>query len=591
MRRRKNIGVVFTPNNIADYMSKILIYNYLKTSFEDKIIIELICNNKLPKNETIKNDIYNLLKSIKILEPSVGEGALLIKISKLLFKILNLLNKKDKNIKKDIINSLHAYEIDNNSLEKAKKNILATLNMENAEFKFFNNDDFLLLNIEEKITDKFDIIIANPPYIREKENKSLFIPLKTSHYYQGRSDIWYLFFLYSADLLKDKGIMSFIIPNNWTTNESASKLRAYVQEKMKILSIVDFNDSNIFKMAMIQTMILTIKKEYVEDGEYYCDYKKKETLTPLDDFLDFKHFEKIIVNNSLSNLTFTKLKITNLLNKIEAKSNFKLKKLKEITQGIIHPQNVVSAAHVSKNKSFILDDGIFVITRFEKKELNLTRREKNIVKPTYTTRELKRYFKFGFPRFWTIYTDRTFNKISKMKKYPNIKKHLDKYQEIMTSDYKPYSLHRTRNKEFFKKGPKILVARKSQIPHFTYMEDESYPTFTFNVIISERIDLKYLTMLLNSKLMIFWLKNRGKMQGVHFQIDIAPLLSIPIVNNQEKTKELSNKLDLLIKEKKLNKKIINEADSIIYEIYGLTSEEIDIVEKDIKESHEKYIIS
>jgi hypothetical protein len=72
------------------------------------------------------------------------------------------------------------------------------------------------------------------------------------------------------------------------------------------------------------------------------------------------------------------------------------------------------------------------------------------------------------------------------------------------------------------------------------------------------------------------------MQGTHFQIDIEPLLRIPIVNNTEKTNILEEKLNLLLKEKKLNKKIIEECNLIIYLIYGLSNTEIDIIKKDIR---------
>jgi adenine-specific DNA-methyltransferase len=257
-------------------------------------------------------------------------------------------------------------------------------------------------------------------------------------------------------------------------------------------------------------------------------------------------------------------------------------KLKEVTQGIVHPQNTVSKKNIELVERLTLNEGVFVINEVEKKELGLNKKENSIVKPTYTTKELKRYFKLEKPRFWTIYTDKTFNDEIKIKDYPNIKKHIDKFSKINTSSNKPYGLHRPRNEYFFKKGDKILVARKSIIPTFTYLEDECYPTFTFNVIKSQRISLKYLTILLNSDLITFWLKHRGKMQGTHFQIDIEPLLRIPIVNNTEKTNILEEKLNLLLKEKKLNKKIIEECNLIIYLIYGLSNTEIDIIKKDIR---------
>ena len=51
---------------------------------------------------------------------------------------------------------------------------------------------------------------------------------------------------------------------------------------------------------------------------------------------------------------------------------------------------------------------------------------------------------------------------------------------------------------------------------------------TFNIIKTDRVNLLYLTALLNSRLVRFWLKHRGKMQGQNFQVDKEPLLAIPL---------------------------------------------------------------
>ncbi|MBO5800546.1 MAG: Eco57I restriction-modification methylase domain-containing protein, partial [Paludibacteraceae bacterium] len=72
----------------------------------------------------------------------------------------------------------------------------------------------------------FDIIIANPPYIKEgRMSKTFFEPYKDSLYYKGKMDIWYLFACNGLDLLNPNGVLCFIATNNWTTSFGASKLR------------------------------------------------------------------------------------------------------------------------------------------------------------------------------------------------------------------------------------------------------------------------------------------------------------------------------------------------------------------------------
>jgi adenine-specific DNA-methyltransferase len=102
--------------------------------------------------------------------------------------------------------------------------------------------------------------------------------------------------------------------------------------------------------------------------------------------------------------------------------------------------------------------------------------------------------------------------------------------------------------------------------------------------------------ILNSKVIWYWLKNKGKLQGKLLQIDREPLLKIPIYNaEKEKQKEIINLVDKIINFKKeiinisknsdkyfeLNNKIIEiekQIDQNVYKIYGLTEEEINIAE-------------
>ena len=95
-------------------------------------------------------------------------------------------------------------------------------------------------------------------------------------------------------------------------------------------------------------------------------------------------------------------------------------------------------------------------------------------------------------------------------------------------DIIPYGLHRARNENIFK-GTKIISIRKCEEPTFTYVNYDSYVSQTFNIIKTKRIDMVYLTGLLNSKLIKFWLKHMGKMQGNNYQVDKEPLMKIPIL--------------------------------------------------------------
>ncbi|EDC2882067.1 class I SAM-dependent DNA methyltransferase, partial [Campylobacter lari] len=190
--------------------------------------------------------------------------------------------------------------------------------------------------------------------------------------------------------------------------------------------------------------------------------------------------------------------------------------------------------------------------------------------------------------FWVIYTNSSFKNPNSMDNYPNLKKHLDKFKKVITSDNKPYGLHRARDEKFFTGSPRIVALRKCvNEPKFSYVDFDCYVSATFYVIKTQRIDTKYLVAILNSKLMMFWLKHKGKMQGNNYQIDKEPLLNIPIVDINSKNEKLANELIslvdeiLILKEQDKNANTKTQEDkinSIVYKLYNLNEEEIKIIE-------------
>jgi hypothetical protein len=443
----------------------------------------------------------------------------------------------------------------------------------------------------------FDIVIGNPPYIKEYTFRNAFNGLRKSPYYQGKMDIWYFFACKGIDLLKkDTGILTFIAQNNWTTSYGASKMRNKVIQDTKILQMIDFGSYMIFKNSNIQTMIIMFKSDTKTDN-YTFDYRKLEGknlhFNDVLDLLNHKQNPKaiylnpIIQRNIFENkpLTFSSRQIDAILNKISKKSNFKLKE-NEVAQGIVAPQDYVIKSHLKNIPNFSVRDGIFVLSNKEKEKIPFYEEELRLIKPFYTTKELERYYGKKENKEWVIYTDSKYKNPENIKPYPNIKNHLDRFQEVITSDNKPYGLHRARNEKFFK-GEKIIAVRKCLQPVFTYTDFDCYVSAAFYIIKTGRINLKYLTALLNSKLIAFWLKHKGKMQGENYQIDKEPLLALPIKKIPNEQQQLFIDLvDKIIAAKKENPKAYSialerEIDRLVYQLYDLTDEEITIVENKI----------
>ena len=91
------------------------------------------------------------------------------------------------------------------------------------------------------VTEGFDVVMGNPPYIKKYTYREAFDGVRESPYYQGKMDIWYLFACLSLDMLrKGSGILTFIATNNWVTNAGASKMRNKVIKNAQMLKMLDF---------------------------------------------------------------------------------------------------------------------------------------------------------------------------------------------------------------------------------------------------------------------------------------------------------------------------------------------------------------
>ncbi|ELQ6735115.1 Eco57I restriction-modification methylase domain-containing protein [Campylobacter coli] len=445
----------------------------------------------------------------------------------------------------------------------------------------------------------FDLIIGNPPYIKENDNKDLFTNTKKLRTYQGKMDIWYHFVGRGFDMLKNNGYLAFIATNNWVTNSGAKKLRNIVLEESQILSLVDFSSFMVFDSASIQTMIMSFQKTKPPKN-YEFHFAKITTQTPIyEDALSLLKNEKTQNNEILSiNLTpkkfidktlnFTKSDYEELFNKIQKYGKFYLEE-SEVAQGIVYPQENINKKSLEiLGNNFYLGQGIQKLTNEEVENLNLLKNEKILLKPIFESDNIQKYFVKRYNYFWVIYTNSSFKNPNSMDDYPNLKKHLDKFQNVITSDNKPYGLHRARDEKFFTGSPRIVALRKCVgEPKFSYVDFDCYVSATFYVIKTQRINVKYLTAILNSKLIAFWLKHKGKMQGNNYQIDKEPLLNIPIVTinskNQKIADELINLVDEILKAKEQDKnantqELENKINSLVYKLYNLTEDEIKIIE-------------
>ncbi len=605
-RKRKEQGIFYTPPFIVDY----IVRNALK-----------------PILDSCKN--VSELRRIKVLDPACGSGSFLIKVLEAIAEQYETSSDSEYVRKRILSENLYGVDLDQQAVEIARLNLLIhslntrellpplDKNIKNGNSLISGTDKELDRQFGKNWRDKkpfnwseefpevfkqggFDVIVGNPPYIKEFVNKSAFDGLHESPYYQGKMDLWTLFACVSIDLLKEGGTMSFIAPNNWVSNAGASILRDKILKEGELKTFIDFGDYKVFEQAGIQTMIYVFEKRKPRK-KYEVEYFRVANKNIAEEQLMIDMASKLerieIEPEKLigKNITFSTSESGSIFDKLENQRNFNLTD-EEISNGIHHHHDAVNKDRQEiLGNNFVLGEGIFVLSDSEKNKLLFNRKELGVIKPSYTTEELGRWYGDPQNKEWVVYTDSSFKDSKKIDSYPNIKKHLDKFKAVITSDNKPYGLHRAKKEKFFQ-GEKIIALRKCAQPTFTYVNFDSYVSATFYIIKSDRINQKYLTAILNSNLTAFWLKYKGKMQGNNYQLDKEPLINIPIrVGDEEQQKEITVLVDkMLALQKELHEeeehsekwkriksdieKTDRKIDEAVYKLYELTDEEIKIVE-------------
>src|SRR3989338_8915599 len=262
--------------------------------------------------------------------------------------------------------------------------------------------------------------------------------------------------------------------------------------------------------------------------------------------------------------------------------------------GVQESPDKISNKQVNKasRKDIRAGDGVFVLNQAELDNLKPNESESLSIKRYLDPNEIYKYG-IAWREKYLIYSDKEVkDKIRTDNKYANIKKHLDKYIDFITSSNRPYGLHRPRDIRYFT-TPKIIFKGMFVENEFTYDDQKYFTGFSFSLIIKKdpNYDLKYILAILNSKFALEWFYKNGKKRGAGGDIGVLKLRLFPIKkvseNDQHPFIEIVDKIltitkseDYLKNTKKMEEveKYEKQIDQMVYKLYGLTKEEIKIIE-------------
>ena len=442
----------------------------------------------------------------------------------------------------------------------------------------------------------FDIVIANPPYLKERDNKQIFEIVNKSNfgreYHQGKMDYWYYFLHKAIDISRSKGTITYITSRYWLNSNGAKKLIRRIKNELCFVEFVDIGKLKVFNEVAGQHMVAVYQRSKIIQNFIYK--KLQNDLSDVDKHENTKNLQIKI----LSNIDVFSDNDEIILEKtsFDQLNTVHLGKITDTSVGVQESPDKLSKKQIEKSgrNDLKVGQGVFVLTNEEIEKLNINEDEKLILKKYLDPNDIIRY-KIQWNNKYLIYSDNNIKeKIRNDKRYSNLKAHLDYLKDFITSSNKPYGLHRPRKKKYFE-NPKIIFKNMFVKVEFAYdVSEHFYYGFSFSSIIQKdtNYDLKYILALLNSKFAQNWFYKNGKKRGAGVDIGVEKLRLFPVKNiTSDEQKQFVNLVDKILNIIKdddyLNntnkqikvKEIEKEIDQLVYNLYNLKPDEVKIIEK------------
>ena len=558
--KRKKDGVFYTPKYITKYIVDNTVGKLCTDKkFEFKILEEEYITDKKRNKATIQNlaaklsDYRNWLLQITICDPACGSGAFLNQALDFLInehKYIDELQAKlfgDAIVMSDVEqsileNNLFGVDINEESVEIAKLSLwLRTaqpnrkLNDLNSNIKCGNSliDDvavagekaFNWFTAFEKVFVKggFDIIIGNPPYVRVQNLNHKEIDFYKSNKVTAfkRVDISTLFFELSYTILKEHGSLGFITSNQFQSTEYGHEIRNFISKKFKIKSIVDFGDLPVFEGALTYVSIYCFDKDKPSD----FIYRKINSLFENINSGNFLEIELAKLDEE--KWIFTKNDEALLLKKLQSDCN--LGKFGNAWAGLFTGKDEILMFDQDQIKESGIEKDLFLpVLRAEDMNRNgYVQASKYVIYPykedndktvVLTENELSLKFPIGYKYLLN-------NKVLLQSRKDSRKTFKDR------KDW--YALTRFGTRKVFKL-PKLVSP--GEVKEHKFSIDSTGSGFScarvFAITVNEKIDLKVLMVILNSKLAKFYLQRNSSLKaGGYFSYSSNVLNSFPIKTN------------------------------------------------------------
>lgn len=451
----------------------------------------------------------------------------------------------------------------------------------------------------------FDIVIGNPPYIRQEAFSDIKEYLKAKYnIYHSIADLLTYFVELSYNILADKGSFSFIISNKFTRANYGQVMRKFLLENTSITQFIDFSGIPVFENATVDAAILGFNKEALSETNSHHQFKYLS--------VEKSHFNQTQLDELLSNQLkpYPQRQLTHDAWAFE-KAAVQVIKQKVELQGLPLEKWDISINYGIKtglNEAFIVD------TETKNRLIAEDPNSADVLKPLLRGRDVQKY-QVDYAGLWLIYIPwhfplHTNNEItgasleaeSKLKnQYPAIYEHLLLFKKQLSARnkaetgirYEWYALQRFGSnyyKDFEK--PKIIYPNMTKYMPFAldlsgefYHNDKSFHLLTARIY--------WLCAMFNSKLFDYCFRdNFPELLGGTRELRKVFFDKIPIKQLSEVEelpfKQILTEILALKVENKPTQYLEQQIDNMIYKLYNLTFDEVKVIDPDFSLSESEF---
>ncbi|MEK7485247.1 MAG: TaqI-like C-terminal specificity domain-containing protein [Planctomycetota bacterium] len=545
------------------------------------------------------------LEEICVLDLSMGSGAFLVGISEEIVALRSFLTlwlpqtqpfgRALFSLKKATLEkNLYGIDIDSGGIEVCQFRLWlsflseagATLDSipERSDRRFVCGNALQLL--ENEISNKegtpfgdvfygkggFDLVLGNPPYLKEREHSDIFHTANISSlgqkYHEGKMDFWFYFLHQAMDMICNTGSICYVTPRYWLNSRGAKKLIQRIQKELRIVHMLDLGNHKTFPGVSGHHLVALYTL-----GKKKDDFQYQKLVRPLEslNYANLMKIPTVILKNS-EVFTATHEIIFNTERFSTSGDTLELGEICHISQGVVEAPDKIHQKDLKHNKK--KEQGVFVLTQEEMDGLSLTQAERAICYPYLEPKEIERYSIEPQRKQFLIYADQeNKKKIEQHPEFFHLKQHLDCWKSSITSSNKPYGLHRPRTLSHFLQAK--LIFKNMFIQNKCAYDEQGYMVGLSACILVKNdpeTDLKYILAILNSSLAGRWFYQYGKYRGSGVDIGVNKLRQFPIkILSRAQQKPVIQKVDEIFSWKRSRQKtevLEQQLDQIVEGIYS-----------------------